>query len=638
MHQTASPWSLAHAIQTFHIDRWGGEYFGVNGQGNVSVRPIGPDGAELDLNQIFQECRDRKLTLPILIRFQDILRHRVCAVNKAFQAALQEFNFQGQYRGVFPIKVNQMREVVEEIQEAGREFNFGLEAGSKPELFAALAVHDNNESLIICNGYKDREFIRTAMLGRKLNKKIIMVIEKPEELQRILEVSSEMNVEPLIGVRVRLQSKGAGKWALSGGEDAKFGLSTAELLECGEILKAKNLVHCFQLLHFHVGSQVPDILTIKKAVREASRFYAKLHKMGFPLKYIDCGGGLGVDYDGSRTSSESSTNYTLNEYTRDVVYNIADICQEENVPHPDIVSEGGRAIVAHHSVLLVETFGTIEKTKNIEIKAADDDHKLVKDLVFLIEKLNKRNRRESVHDALQIKQEAANRFELGLLDLPAKAKIETYFWHLVERVVALYGGSRTIPEEVSELSSQLGDQFLCNFSVFQSLIDHWALGQLFPIMPIHRLCEAPLHEATLVDITCDSDGKINKFIDNQGIRHTIPLHAPNGSPYVLGFFLMGAYQDVMGDLHNLFGPVTEAHIFLDPDEPAGFYVEEIIPGYSIQQVLTDVQYESSQLARQMKAQIDAAIKADLLKPSEGMKLLDDYEQGLKQTTYLSFES
>jgi len=638
MHQTATPWSLSQAIQTFHVDRWGAEYFGVNEKGNVSVRPIGAEGAALDLDQIFQECRQRKLTLPVLIRFQDILRHRVCAVNRSFLAAIQEFSYQGQYRGVFPIKVNQMREVVEEIQEAGREFNFGLEAGSKPELFAALAVHDNNESLIICNGYKDREFIRIAMLGRKLNKKVIMVIEKPDELQRILEVSEEMGVEPLIGVRVRLQSKGAGKWALSGGEDAKFGLSTAELLECGEILKARNLVHCFQLLHFHVGSQVPDILTIKKAVREASRFYAKLYKMGFPLKYVDCGGGLGVDYDGSRTSSESSTNYTLNEYTRDVVYNIADICQEEDVPHPDIVSEGGRAIVAHHSVLLVETFGTIEKTKNIEIKAADEDHKLVKDMVFLIEKLNKRNRRESVHDALQIKQEAANRFELGLLDLPAKAKIETYFWHLVEDVVALYGGSRNIPEEVSELTSQLGDQFLCNFSVFQSLIDHWALGQLFPIMPIHRLCEAPSHDATLVDITCDSDGKINKFIDNQGIRDTIPLHAPNGNPYVLGFFLMGAYQDVMGDLHNLFGPVTEAHIFLDPDEPDGFYIEEVIPGYSIQQVLTDVQYESSQLARQMKAQIDAAIKANLLKPSEGMKLLDGYEQGLKQTTYLSFES
>jgi arginine decarboxylase len=637
MQETLPSWSLAKAQETYNIDRWGGGYFTVNAKGNIAVRPIQQDGAEIDLHEIHEEVKRRGLNLPITVRFHDILRHRVRAINEAFNGAIQEFGFKGLYRGVFPIKVNQLREVVEEIKEAGREFNFGLEVGSKPELFAGLAIHDNNDSLLICNGYKDREFIRMALLGRKLNKRVIMVLEKLEELHTVLEVSAEMNVKPLIGMRVRLQSKGAGKWALSGGENAKFGLSTAELLEAAELLKARGLNDSFELLHFHVGSQVPDILTIKKAVREATRFYAKLRKMGFEIQFLDVGGGLGVDYDGSRTSSESSTNYTLTEYTRDIIYNVGDICDEEGVPHPNIVSESGRAVVAHHSVLLVDTFGTIEKTKQIEIKAEPDDHKLVRDLVYLLEKLNKRNRRESLHDAQQLKMEAASRFELGLLDLTVKARFETYYWHLAERVVALYEGSKVVPEEVLELGSQLSDQFLCNFSVFQSLIDHWALGQVFPIAPIHRLLEKPGHAAMLVDITCDSDGKIDKFIQGDEVTRTLPLHASDGNPYVLGFFLMGAYQDVMGDLHNLFGPVNEVHIFLDPDEPEGFYIEEVIPGYSIQQVLADVQYEPSMLALQMKTQIDAAIKSDLLKPNEGMKLLDSYEHGLTGPTYLRFD-
>ncbi|MFQ3671195.1 MAG: biosynthetic arginine decarboxylase [Verrucomicrobiia bacterium] len=629
------PWSLDHAALTYNIDRWGGDYFSINDKGHIAIWPKGRSGPAIDMVDVLDECTAQGLHTPVLVRFQDILRDRVRKLNEAFAHAIAEFNFSGSYRGVFPIKVNQLREVVEEIQDAGTPYNFGLEAGSKPELYAALAVHNNPASLIICNGYKDREFIRIALLGRKLDKQIIMVVEKLEELRLIIEIGREMNVAPLIGIRVRLQAKGAGKWALSGGENAKFGLSTRELLEAVDLLRAENLLPSFQLLHFHVGSQVPDILTIKKAVREATRFYAKLHKLGVALKYIDCGGGLGVDYDGSRTSGDSSTNYTLEEYTRDVVYNIADICDEEKVPHPDIVTESGRAIVAHHSVLLVETFGTIEKTRQLNVVASDSDHKMVREFVALIEGLNKKNRRETLHDALVLKQEALGRFEFGLLDLESKAKIETYFWHLVERIVALYGTVKSLPQELRDITAQLNDQYLCNFSVFQSLIDHWALGQLFPICPIHRLNERPTHSATLVDITCDSDGKIDKFIDSESVRSTLPLHAADGRPYILGFFLMGAYQDVMGDLHNLFGPVNEAHVFLDEDEPSGFYIEETIPGYSIQQVLTDVQYDTQQLARLMKAQIDAAIKSDRLKPSEGMRLLDFFEKGLARPTYLS---
>jgi arginine decarboxylase len=636
MQKTDAPWSIEQASATYDIDRWGGGYFGINEQGEITVQPLQSEGAALSIHRVAQEARARGLNFPLLIRFQDLLRHRVRAINESFASAIQELHYTGQYRGVFPIKVNQLREVVEEIVDAGKPYHFGIEVGSKPELMAGLAIHQDPESLLICNGYKDPEFIQMALLGRKLNKKIIMVVEKLEELQRIIEQAEKLNVKPLVGIRVRLQTKGAGKWALSGGEGAKFGLSTADLLTAAELLRAHNMVDSFQLLHFHVGSQIPDILTIKKAVREATRYYAKLHQIGFHLGYIDVGGGLGVDYDGSRTSSESSTNYTLEEYTRDVVSNIIAVCEEEKVPHPNIVSESGRATVAHHSVLLVDVFGTIEKTKGSPVAPQPQDHKLVHELGRLITTLNKRNRRESLHQALQIKEESHSRFELGLLDLNSKAKIETAFWHLAEMIVRQFNGAKALPEEVRELKTQLGDQFLCNFSVFQSLIDHWALDQIFPIAPIHRLHEAPAHEATLVDITCDSDGKIDRFIDDLDVRETLPLHALNDEPYVLGFFLMGAYQDVMGDLHNLFGPVTEVHVFLDDDETERFYIEEIIPGYTIGQVLADVQYETSQLSRMMKTQIDAAIRADVLRPNEGMQWLENYEEVLKHPTYLHF--
>jgi arginine decarboxylase len=629
-------WSIEQATQTYNIDRWGGDYFSVNAEGEICVHPLQSDGPALSIHHVVREARQRGIALPILVRFHDLLRHRVRTINEAFAKAIEEMGYKGKYRGVFPIKVNQLREVVEEIADAGKPYHFGLEVGSKPELMAGLAIHDDPESLLICNGYKDPEFIQMALLGRRLNKKVIMVVEKIEELQRIIDQAERLNVKPLIGIRVRLQTKGAGKWALSGGEGAKFGLSTADMLEAARILKEKGMEDCFQLLHFHVGSQIPDILTVKKAVREATRYYAKLYKLGFHLSYIDVGGGLGVDYDGSRTSSESSTNYTLGEYTRNVVSNISSVCEEEKVPHPHIVSEGGRAVVAHHSVLLVEVFGAIEKTKGSPVPAASNDHKMVRELSSLIEKLNKRNRSESLHQALQIKDETLSRFELGLMDLETKAKIETAFWHLAEKIVRHYEGAKSVPEEVRELRTQLGDQFLCNFSVFQSLIDHWALDQLFPIAPIHRLNEAPVHNATLVDITCDSDGKIDRFIDDLDVRETLPMHALNNDPYVLGFFLMGAYQDVMGDLHNLFGPVTEVHVFLDDDEEDRFYIEEIIPGYTIGQVLADVQYEPTQLSRMMKSQIDQAIRGDVLKPNEGMQWLEQYENCLKHPTYLSF--
>jgi arginine decarboxylase len=448
-------------------------------------------------------------------------------------------------------------------------------------------------------------------------------------------------VDPIIGIRARLLSTGAGKWAESGGENAKFGLSTVELLAATDILKAENLGHCLKLLHFHIGSQVPDILTVKKAVQEAARYYAKLYKMGFEIAHIDVGGGLGVDYDGSRSAFDSSTNYTLQEYTNDIVYYIGDVCNAEKVPHPDIISESGRAIVAHHSVLIVEVFGAIEKIrKNIELPYGDNEHPLVRELLDIRKNLAKLNKLEAFHDALERKEDAHNMFTLGLIDLPDKGKIENLYWEISREVVQSFSGQAYIPEEIRKLEDSLADQYLCNFSVFQSLLDHWALGQLFPIMPVNRLNERPTREATLVDITCDSDGQINKFIDLRDVRDTLPLHPLNYNgngqePYHLGFFLMGAYQDIMGDLHNLFGRVNEVHVFLDPDEAGGYYVEEVIEGTTIIQALTSVQYDETELKRQMKAQIDEAIKSDKLKPSEGMRLLDEYERGLKEYTYLT---
>jgi len=630
-------WDISSALALYNVERWGSPYFSINALGHVVVRPDAEPGREIDLMELVEEARSRGLSFPLTLRFQDLLRHRVRTINEAFTEAIAGAGYGNVYRGVFPIKVNQLREVVEEIVEAGEPFHFGLEAGSKPELLAALSVHADRESLIICNGYKDADYIRNAMLGRKLGKRLVMVVEKVEELAQIMAIARTMGVEPWIGVRVRLATKGAGKWATSGGEDAKFGLSTAELVGASELLRREGLAHCLKLVHFHVGSQIPDIGTIKRAVREAARFYAKLHKLGHELGYLDVGGGLGIDYDGSRTTFDSSVNYTLPEYARDVVSAVQEVCDEEKVAHPVLVSESGRAIAAHHSVLLVEAFGSIEKVaRGPAVTVAAGDPAVVQDMIDIYASLGSKHRLESLHDAQEIREKADSMFALGLLDLPAKARVETVYWQIAAKVVELFRGMRYVPEEVKDLEVSLGDQVLCNFSIFQSLLDHWALGQLFPVMPIHRLNEAPDRESTLVDITCDSDGKMARFIDLQDVKPTLPLHrAEEGRPYYLGFFLAGAYQDIMGDMHNLFGRVNEMHLFLDEDEESGYYVEEIIGGNTIGSVLALTQWEKSELVRRVKVQVDAAIKEDRMKPTEAMRLLDDYEKALDGYTYLN---
>src|SRR5947208_284876 len=522
-------WDIESAIATYNVEGWGEGYFTVNSSGNVEARPLKNDGGSIDLLEVVNEARRRNLSFPLLVRFQELLRHRVESINRAFQSAISEFGYQNHYRGVFPIKVNQLREVVEEIVDAGQQFHFGLEAGSKPELVAALAMLKGPDSLIICNGYKDPAFIRIALLGRKLGKR------------------------------------------------------------------------------------------------------------GHELGYLDVGGGLGVDYDGSRSDFDSSTNYSLQEYANDVVWNIMDVCDSESVAHPAIVSESGRATVAHHSVLVVEAFGSIEKTPpKLKVEAGEKDHKLVADILDVKQRLKRGNRLESLHDIRQIKEESQHTFDLGLLDLESKAKIDTVYWQVAHQIVNMHRGLRYVPDEVKQLETTLGDQYICNFSVFQSLLDHWALGQLFPIMPIHRLNTPPDRHGTIVDITCDSDGRICKFTDLQDVKETLPLHRIHpGEIYYLGVFMVGAYQDIMGDLHNLFGRVTEVHVFLDPDEESGWYIEEVIEGSTIGEVLAMTQWDKLELMRLLKAQVDDAIKTDRLKPNDAMRLLDDYERLLQEYTYLS---
>ncbi|MBG89220.1 MAG: arginine decarboxylase [Verrucomicrobiales bacterium] len=643
-HAGNGEWSIDDARNVYNIRRWGSDYFEINDAGHVVCRPEQKQESEVDLTDIVAEARQRGLKFPLLVRFQDVLRHRVHSLNLAFRQAIKEYEYTGIYRGVFPVKVNQLREVVEEILDAGHEFDFGLEVGSKPELFAGLALPESENCLVVCNGYKDPSFIHIALMGVKLGREVIMVVEKLEELRQIIRVSKEVGVRPKIGIRARLLCKGVGKWADSAGEDAKFGLSTADMVAAADILTEEGMADCFQLLHFHIGSQVPDILTVKKAVQEATRIYAKLRKMNFPIQYMDCGGGLGVDYDGSRAVFESSVNYTLQEYANDIVYYIADVCNAEEVPHPDIITESGRAIVAHHAVLLVEVFGSIEKnqdTSHLEF-GADDSH-ITKELLEIRDNIESLNKLEAFHDAKERKDDAFQMFMVGVLGLEEKAKIETLYWQISQAVVRSYRGQKYIPEEIRELGHSLGDQYLCNFSVFQSLLDHWALEHLFPILPIQRLNERPDRETTLVDITCDSDGTINKFIDLEDVSDTLLLHhlngvadGKNGSQYHLGLFLIGAYQDIMGDLHNLFGRVNEIHVFVDPEESKGYYIEEVIQGTTIGRALEYVQYDPRELKRQMKLQVDRAVKANRLRPSEGMQLLGEYENGLGTYTYLDF--
>lgn len=632
--QKTKRWTVADSNDLYGLSRWGSPYYAIDSDGFLCVKPAG-DERSVRIADIIKEAESKGLKTPIVIRFQDLLRQRVEQLNQAFRNSIEEEAYSGKYQGVFPIKVNQLREVIEEIQDAGKPFQYGLECGSKPELIIALAMHDDPNALLICNGYKDDDYLRLALYGRKIGKPVIIVAEQLSEVRSIIRVSQELNVEPLIGFRSKLYAQGEGKWALSTGDNAKFGLTTTEMLEACSLLEAAELKNSLQLLHFHIGSQVPNIITLKNAVIEAARYYCQLQKLGFPMGFIDVGGGLGIDYDGSRSNWESSINYTLEEYARDVVFSIKQICDSSEVPCPNIVSESGRAITAPHSILVTQVIDRISKRDSV-LKVLKDDIKdpVVNDLYEMMNGRVRYARLEKFHDALQKKNEAYSLFNHGYLDLKGRAQAESLFWQICQKLDQSVKPGYN-PEELVALKRLLADQYICNFSVFQSLLDHWALDQLFPIAPITRLNERPSVNAILVDITCDSDGKVSKFIDLEDEKEYLPLHPLKKSePYYLGFFLIGAYQDIMGDNHNLFGRVNEAHVFLEDDEDDGFYIEDTIQGDRVKDVLEGVQFKSEMLCRQMKKQIDKATKDDLVKPREGVRFMEMYEQGMQKKTYM----
>ncbi|MDR3228238.1 MAG: biosynthetic arginine decarboxylase [Puniceicoccales bacterium] len=630
----AKTWTPRDAEDYYGFRRWGANHFSADKDGFLRVHPLGDERA-IRILDIIREAESMGVRPPLTIRVQDMLRARVTRLNEAFRKAIREEAYDGDYRGVFPTKVNQLREVVEEILDAGEKYDFGLEAGSKPELLIALAFLENKNALLVCNGYKDDDYIRLALMGRRLGKRTIIVIEQLSELDSIIRLARETGVEPHIGLRLKLTTAGEGKWADSTGENAKFGLAASEIVVAVRKLKRARMTDCLRLVHFHIGSQVPNIATIKKAVTEAARYYCELVRLGFPMGILDVGGGLGVDYDGSRSNYESSMNYSMEAYARDVIANVKAVCTQASIAVPDITSESGRALVAPHSILVFEVVDRIARADAESEPMRGKRPSLVKEMERLVENKDKLDALERFHDGKQKKEEAHSLFGLGYLGLEARAEVDRLFWLLCRDIREKLPASGEIPDELAGLDKLLAEQYVCNFSVFQSLLDHWALGQLFPIAPIHRLDEKPTVPTTLADITCDSDGKVTSFIDLEDVKSTLNLHPLQpGKRYYIGAFLVGAYQDIMGDLHNLFGRVSEAHVFLEDDEANGFYIEETIQGSTAAGILGMIQYSAEDLCRMLKRQIDRATRNDEVRPREGVAMLEQYERIIQSKTYL----
>lgn len=586
------------------------------------------------MKALVDELTQRGIQLPILLRFPDILRSRIELLNGAFHRAIADYGYQGGYRGVYPIKVNQSRKVVEEIIQFGRQFHYGLEAGSKPELLAIMAIHDDPEALIICNGYKDDEYIETALLASKLGRTVVLVIEKPNEVEQIHEVALALGVKPTLGIRARLSSRGAGRWEQSGGDRSKFGLSAAEMIQAVEKLRGWGELECLALLHFHLGSQISAIRSIKNALREAGRMYVELYKMGCTgLTYFDVGGGLGVDYDGSQTNFASSMNYTVQEYANDVVYTLQEICDDAEVPHPTVVSESGRAVAAHHAVLVVDVLAVSEfDTWQVPKEIPEDAPPLVTNLYETYELVNRKNLLETYHDALEYKDQVLQLFNLGHLSLAHRALCEQLFWAISQRLLAIVRTVHHVPEELEGLESTLTDTYFCNFSTFQSLPDAWAVDQLFPIVPIHRLDEEPLRRGILADITCDSDGKIDSFIDVRDVKKALELHTKNGQDYYLGMFLVGAYQEILGDMHNLFGDTHTVHVSLDDE--GNYYIDEVVVGDTVAEVLRYVDYEPNDLLRRLRNHVENAVRKNWISLEESRQLIKHFCDGMSGYTYL----
>ena len=626
-------WTIEDSKELYNINGWGVSYFGINEQGNVFVSPCKND-TRIDLQEVMHELALRDVTTPVLLRFPDILDNRIEQTASCFQEAKKAYDYKAENFIIYPIKVNQMQPVVEEIISHGRKFNLGLEAGSKPELHAVIAVQCQSDSLIICNGYKDQSYIELALLAQKMGKRIFIVIEKLNELEIIAKAAKKLNVKPNLGIRIKLASSGSGKWEESGGDASKFGLTSSELLEALRILDEKGLHDSLRLIHFHIGSQITKIRRIQTALREAAQFYINLHKMGYNVDFVDCGGGLGVDYDGTRSpSSESSINYTIQEYVNDCVYTFVDAANKNNIQHPNIITESGRSLTAHHSVLVIDVLETASLPKMPEeFEPAETDHQLVKELYDIWDNLNPRSMLEDWHDAEQIREEALELFAHGIVDLKTRAEIESMYWSVCREINSLTKSLKHIPEELKKLDKLLADKYFCNFSLFQSLPDTWAIDQLFPILKIKRLTERPTRNATLQDITCDSDGKIANFVTNRHISHVLPVHQlKKNEDYYLGVFLVGAYQEILGDMHNLFGDTNAVHISVKDGK---YHIDQIIDGETVEEVLDYVQYNPKRLVRQLEIWVSKSVKAGKITLEEGKEFLSNYRSGLYGYTYL----
>lgn len=625
-------WRIEDSAELYNITGWGLKYFSINDNGHVQVTPR--EGcASVDLKELMDELQIRDITAPVLLRFPDILDNRIEKISRCFKQAAEEYKYGAQNFIIYPIKVNQMRQVVDEIVSHGKKFNIGLEAGSKPELHAVLATNIAEHNLIICNGYKDENYVELALLAQKMGRRIFLVVEKLNELHLIARLAKRIGVRPNIGIRIKLSSSGSGKWEESGGDHSKFGLNSSELLEAVDALAKYKMEDCLKLIHFHIGSQITKIRRIKNALREATQFYVQLTKMGFSIDFIDIGGGLGVDYDGTRSSaSENSMNYSIQEYANDAISAIVDACEKNGLKQPNVITESGRSLSAHHSILIIETLETTQlPVWNDNEEVSDSDHELARELYQIWDRLGQQSLLESWHDALQIREEALDRFSLGMLDLHTRAQIEKLFWSVAREVNDIAKTMKHVPEEL-RISKMLPDKYFCNFSLFQSLPDSWAIDQMFPIMPISRLDEKPTRTATIQDVTCDSDGKINCFISSHGFSNALPIHPiKNGESYYLGVFLVGAYQEILGDMHNLFGDTNTVHVSVHKD---GYEIEQIIDGETVAEVLDYVQYNPKKLVRNVETWVTRSMKSGKITPEEGREFLSNYRSGLYGYTYL----
>ena len=626
-------WRIEDSAELYNINGWGLKYFSINDKGHVAVTPR-EGSASVDLKELMDELQVRDVTSPVLLRFPDILDNRIEKISKCFQQAADEYGYTAKNFIIYPIKVNQMRQVVEEIVSHGKKFNIGLEAGSKPELHAVLAINTDENSLIICNGYKDENYVELALLAQKMGRRIFLVVEKLNELRLIADISKRLKIRPNIGIRIKLASSGSGKWEESGGDGSKFGLNSSELLGALDFLEKAKMTDCLKLIHFHIGSQITKIRRIKNALKEASQFYVQLQNMGFHVEFVDIGGGLGVDYDGTRSSSsESSMNYSIQEYVNDSVSALVDACAKNNLPQPNIITESGRSLTAHHSVLVFEVLETTSlPIWDEKEELGENPHELVDELYKIWDNMNQPRLLESWHDALQIREEALDLFGLGLLDLRTRAQIEQLFWSVAREVNEIASDMKHAPEELRKISKLLPDKYFCNFSLFQSLPDSWSIDQLFPIMPISRLDERPDRTATIQDITCDSDGKINNFISSHGANSHLAVHALNNKePYYIGVFLVGAYQEILGDMHNLFGDTNAVHVSVYKDR---YEIDQVIDGETVAEVLDYVQFSPKKLVRSVETWVTSSMKAGIITPEEGREFLSNYRSGLYGYTYL----